>query len=182
MLGLLEIDDAAAAAADAVGHEAHLRQQGRHLTAGLHVGGGQLQVISLLRVRDAAPGQKGPPHKGGAAALILQQAEVHMQHQTGVIAQQINDAAELLLPGNAEDELVPGAIGQAVEFQGKCPLEQPGQPAGKLRVLRNNAHLRRGEGVAEQQHPIGLRPGAALPRHRLAAQFAFDFIGKGLHG
>ena len=59
MLGLLEVDDGAAAPHDAARQEAHLLQKRRHLAAGLHVGGGQLQMIALFRISDAAAGQKG---------------------------------------------------------------------------------------------------------------------------
>ena len=109
--------------------EAHLRQQGRNLPAGLGVGGGQLQVIALLRVRDAAPGQKGPPHKGSAAALVLQQAEIHVQHQAGVIAQQVHDPGQLVALGDAEDQLVPGASGRLSNFREKARWNSRGSRA-----------------------------------------------------
>ena len=175
MLRLLEVNNRAAAPADAVGQKAHLRQQGRHLPAGLCMAGIQLQMIALFRVGDTAPRQKGPPQEGRPAALVLQQPEVHMEHQIlpGIVAQLVDDAVQLAPVGDAEDQLPPLLLRQTVEFQTEGPLEQPGQPGGKVSALGNDPHLCGAEGIAVEQHTIGLSSGAAQALHRHPAQLVF---------
>ena len=185
VLGLLEIDHRRAAAADAARQKAHLRQQRRHLAAGLRVRAGQLEVIALLGIRHAPAREKRPAQKRRPAALVLKQSEIDVQHHrlARVIAELVDDPVELLRIGNLENELSVAAVvlGQAVELHRKRPLKQARQARGKLGVFRDNAHQRRRERVAVQQHAIGLRPRAAQTADRRAAELTFDFIGKRLH-
>ena len=185
MLGLLEVDDGAAAPHDAARQEAHLLQKRRHLAAGLHVGGGQLQMIALFRVGDTAARQERAPQEGRAAAVVLQQGEVHMQHQrlAGIVAQRVQNAPQLLRLGDLENQLAAGQVvrRQPVELHIERPLEQPGQAGGKLRILGDDPHLLHGEGVAVQQRAVALGPCAAQPLHRAPAQLRLGLIGKRLH-
>ena len=70
------------------------------------VGGGQLQVIALRRVGDAASRQEGAPDKGGAAAVLLDHAEVDVMGEGGV-----NIRAENV---KNQEELVPVGDGKAL--------------------------------------------------------------------
>ncbi|CAN4048756.1 DUF3848 domain-containing protein, partial [Dysosmobacter welbionis] len=97
LVALLEVGDEAAVAGHALGGIAALPQQHLQLPAHLQVGGRQLQVVPLGRVRDAAPGEEHPPQEGRPAALLLQQSEVDVQGQVllRAEAQQVHDPAEL---------------------------------------------------------------------------------------
>ena len=83
-----------------------------------------------------------------------------MEHQIlpGIVAQLVDDAVQLAPVGDAEDQLPPLLLRQTVEFQTEGPLEQPGQPGGKVGALGNEPHLRGAEGIAVEQHAVGLGP------------------------
>lgn len=98
-----------------------------------------------------------------------------MEHQIlpGIVAQLIDDAVQLAPVGDAEDQLPPLLLRQTVEFQTEGPLEQPRQPGGKVGALGNEPHLCGAEGIAVEQHTIGLSSGAAQALHRHPAQLVF---------
>ena len=182
MLALLEVRNIAAAPGDALGGEAAVLQQGRHLPVHLGVGGHELQVVALQGVRDAAPGEEDAPEEGGAAALLLQEAEIDVQDQVLLrgVAQEVDDVVELFLVRDLEDPLaLLPLLRHPVKAQGEGPLKDLGQPLGKARVLRNDADLGGVEGVAVEQNAVGLRPGAAVALHRKAAELALRFVGEG---
>ena len=52
-------------------------------------------------------------------------------------------------------------------------------PRGEVWILRDDPHLRRAEGIAVEQDPVGLCPRAAQLLHRQAAQLVFRIVGKG---
>lgn len=79
LVALLEVGHKAAVAGDALGRIAALPQQHAQFPAGLEMGCGQLQMVALGGIGDAAAGKKRPPQKGSPAALLLQHSEVDMQ-------------------------------------------------------------------------------------------------------
>ena len=178
-LALLEVDDRIALPPGVLGGEVLLPHKGQHLPADAVVGGGQLQVVPLSRVGHRPPGQKGPPQEGGPAAVLLQHGEVDVQGQgRPVRAVGLMDGLQLAGVLDGEDVLsLP--LGQAVEGEPEGFFEQDGQPLGKGLVLGDDAHLVPAEGVAVEQHPVGLRLGAALLVHLQAAQLVFYLSSKG---
>jgi hypothetical protein len=66
----------------------------------------------------------------------------------------------------------------AVEPQGEGPVEELGQPGGKVGIFRGDPHLRGAEGAAEKQNAVGLRPGAAELVDGQTAQLVFRFKGE----
>ena len=98
-----------------------------------------------------------------------------MEHQIlpGIVAQLVDDAVQLAPVGDAEDQLPPLLLRQTVEFQAEGPLEQSGQPGGKVSALGNEPHLCGAEGIAVEQHAVGLGPCAAQALHRHPAQLVF---------
>ena len=64
-------------------------------------------------------------------------------------------------------------LGKAVKGDFKGLFEQQGQSLGKGVVFGDDPHLPAGKGVAVQQHPVGLRLGAALAVQLPPAQLVF---------
>ena len=77
-----------------------------------------------------------------------------------------------------EDPL-PAPLGQTVEGQPEGLFQQGGQPLGKGFVLRDDAGLAGGKGVAVEQGAVGLRLGAAFTAQGGAAELGFHVSRKG---
>ena len=141
-------------------------------------------MVALGGVRDAPPGEEAAPEKGRPAALLLHHGEVDVQGQAlpGVVAQEVNDVVQLLPLGDLKNHLPrlpPAQIRLAVEPEVEGPLKQPGQPGGKVGILRDDPDLGRAEGVAVEQNAVGLRLGATAPLDRQTAELIFRIKGKG---
>ena len=69
--------------------------------------GHQLQMVALAGLCHASPRQEGPSEKGRPAALLLQQAEVDVEHRAlpGVKAEGVDDPVDLFRVGELEDVL-----------------------------------------------------------------------------
>ena len=145
------------------------------------MGGGQLQVVPLFRVGHRAPRQEGPTEEGHAAAGLLQDSKVDVQgHSLSLRSVGLADGLQLLRVLNGENMLsLP--LGKAVKGDFKGLFEQQGQSLGKGVVFGDDPHLPAGKGVAVQQHPVGLRLGAALAVQLPPAQLVFYLASKG-HG
>ena len=103
----------------------------------------------------------------------------------GVVAQEVNDVVQLLPLCNLKNHLsrlFPVRVRLAVKAEVEGPLKEPGQPGGKIGILRDDPDLRGAEGVAIEQDPVGFRLGAATPLHRQPAKLIFRFKGKGHPG
>ena len=139
--------------------------------------GHQLQVVALGGVGDAAAGEKHPPQEGGAAAVLLQQAEIDVEHRVlpGIEAEGIDDPRQLPRLRNLENVLLLILAGQAVKGHSEGPVQQFGQPLGKALALCDHPDLSGGEGIAVEQRAVELRPGAAAPAHGGPAQLALHF-------
>ncbi len=136
-------------------------------------------MVALLGVADRAPRQKGPPEEGGTAAVLLQHGEVHMEgHRSRVQPEAAPDRLQLVRAAEGEDTL-PLPLRQPVEVQPEGFFEQGGQTLGEGAALGDNAGLPPVEGVAVQQHPVGLRLGTAPSVQPGAAQLLFDSSRKG---
>ena len=105
-----------------------------------------------------------------------------MEHQrlTGIVAQCIHDTLQLLRLCDLKDQLAAGRFirRNPVKLHTERPLEQPGQPGGKVGALGNEPHLRGAEGIAVEQHAVGLGPCAAQALHRRPAQLVFHLSRK----
>ena len=151
MLRLLEIDERIRPPLHGAGQESHLLQQCGHLAAGLLMTGGQFHVVPLLRICNAAAGQKRAPQERRPTAVLLQQPEVYVQRHDllRIVPQRVDDPRQLLPIRDAEDELAPSvALRRLVEPQRKRLVKQLGKPRGKLRIFRDDPYLRRRECVA----------------------------------
>ena len=139
------------------------------------VGGGQLQMIALLRVGDAPPRQEGAPDESGPAAVLLNHAEVDMVGEGGVNirAEGVKNQGELLPIGNGKALLTGAGFGQLVKAEAEGLPEQPGQPLGKVAAGGDDADLLGGKGVAIEQHAVALRQSAALLLRPGRAQLPF---------
>ena len=139
--------------------------------------GGQLQMVPLLRIGDAASRQKCPPQERRPAAVLLQYSEVHVQRcqLPRIIAQCVDDLFQLFRRCDAEDQLSFAVrfLRYPVEFYPKSFLKQLWQPCGEVSVLRDDPYLSGRERVAVQQHTVALSPGAALAANSHAAQLIF---------
>ena len=139
-------------------------------------------MVALQGIRDAAPGEEDAPEKGRPAALLFQETEIDMQDQVLFrgIAQEVDDMVELFFIRDLEDQLpLLPLLRHAVKARREGALKDLGQPLGKARVLRDDAHLSGVEGMAVEQDAIGLRPGAAMALNRKAAKLVFRFVGEG---
>ena len=140
-------------------------------------------MVTLLGVGDTPPCEKRPPQESRPVAWLLHQPEVDVKHQilSGVEAQQVDDMIQLLSIRDLENplSLLLFLLRLAVKRQVKGSAEQLGQPGGEVWILRDDPHLRRAEGVAVEQDPVGLCPRAAQLLHRQAAQLVFRIVGKG---
>ena len=146
------------------------------------MGGHELQVVALQGIRDAAPGEEDAPEEGGAAALLLQEAEIDVQDQVLLrgVAQEVDDVVELFLVRDLEDPLaLLPLLRHPVKAQGEGPLEDLWQPLGKAGVFCDDTDLGGVEGMAVEQDPVCLRPGAAVALHRKAAELVFRLVGEG---
>ena len=145
------------------------------------MGRGQLQVVALFRVGHAATGQKGAPHEGLHGALLLQHAEIDVLAQGPVQlqAEGLKDPGQFF-PVPDEEAALPGPIlrRELIEIQIESPAKQPGQPPGRVRAGGDDADLPGGEGVAVQQHPVGLRQGEGFFIRAALAQFRLGVGGK----
>ena len=166
-----EVGDLTAAPGRLAGLAAHVGQQRRQLPAGLGVAGDQLQVVALGGLGGAAAGKERAPQKRGAAAVLLQQAEVDVEHRAlaGVEAKGVHDAAGLLPVRDLKDVFLLPLRRQAVKGEAKGPVQKGGEPLREALALRDDPHLLGGKGVAVEQRTVGLRPGAArISQRRLA--------------
>ena len=145
------------------------------------MGGGQLQVVPLFRVGDRPSRQKSPTEEGHAAAGLLQDSKVDVQgHGLSLRTVGLADGLQLLRVLNGKNMLsIP--LWKAVKGDSKGLFEQQGQSLGKGVVFGDDPHLPAGKGVAVQQHPVGLRLGAALAVQLPPAQLIFYLASKG-HG
>ena len=145
------------------------------------MGGGQLQVVPLFRVGDRPSRQKSPTEEGHAAAGLLQDSKVDVQgHGLSLRTVGLADGLQLLRVLNGKNMLsIP--LWKAVKGDSKGLFEQQGQSLGKGVVFGDDPHLPAGKGVAVQQHPVGLRLGAALAVQLPPAQLVFYLASKG-HG
>ena len=138
-------------------------------------------MVALLGVGDRAPRQERPPEEGHAAAGLLQDSEVDVQgHSLPLRAVGLADNLQLFRVLNGENMLAL-PLGEAVKGDFKGLFEQQGQPLGKGVVFGDDPHLPAGKGVAVQQHPVGLRLGAAFAVQLPPAQLVFYLASKG-HG
>ena len=111
---------------------------------------------------------------------FLQHAEVDMVGRAaGVKGAQLPQQGQLLRGGNGENPL-PGGVRVPffIKLHPESLSEQPRQPLGKGRGLCDDLHLGQGKPVAVQQHPAGLRLGAALPAQLSPAQLRFHLSRK----
>ena len=180
-LTLLEIGDIVGLPGGLLGLEARLPHQGGHLPAHVVVGGGQLQVIGLPGVGDRPPRQERPPEEGSPAAGLLQHGEVHVVCQTARIHPE--GPAHCCQLGRVRDAeaVLPLPIRQTVKGEAERLAEQDREPLGKCLVLRDDADLPPGKGVAVKQNAVCLRLGAAFPVQRRPAQLPLGLSCKG-HG
>ena len=85
-------------------------------------------------------------------------------------AEGVENGRQLPPVGDLEDQLAAALAGGLVEFQIEGPPEQPRQPPGKVRVLRDDAQQLRPEGIAVEHDAVALGQGAAPPAERRPAQ------------
>ena len=164
-LALFEIGDVIGLAGGLLGRKAGLHQQGAHLPAHAVVGGGQLQMVALGRIGHRPARQKGPPEEGAAAVLLFQDGEVDVMGQAlgRVVPEGVPQRGELV-PVLKGKNVLPRPVqpfGLPVKAYFERLFEQGGQTAGKFLRLGDNAGTPPGKLAAEEEHPIGLRLGAA---------------------
>ena len=181
LVALLEIEHVAPGPADGFRGEAHLLHQPPDLPAHPQMGRDQLQMIALLRVRHRAPGHKGPPEKRRPAALLFENAQIDLEGHGGggLQAEDIVNPVDLFRVLHGENLLARPVLRQLVELEAEGLLEQLRQPLGKIPALGDDPDCVGRKRIAEQQHAVALRHGAAGPGGRQLAQLLLDAGTKG---
>ena len=150
-VGLLEVEESIPFPGGLLGREAQIQQHRVRLPAHALVGGRELQMQALVRVGDAAAGQKSAADKGLHAALVLQHAEIDVVRERGVRvgAEDVEDPGELCAVEDHE-ALFPGLalLRETVEVQREGPAEELRQTRGKSVARGNDARFACGKAAA----------------------------------